>query len=80
MTQGALLILNAIFNNNYCYANPNAEDWATLTIKAENEGDLVMRVRSTDFEMASRLLEISRTVPKQTITEFWRDHCLNNKE
>lgn len=79
MTRGALIILNAIANApGWAYVEEEETKWGRLTIGTEDETDIAeMRVFSEDFEMASKLLDISRNVPLEKIKEFWDYYVAN---
>lgn len=79
MTRGALIILNAIATApGWSYAEEEGTKWGRLTIGTEDEQDIVdMKVYSDDFEMASKLLDISRNVPLEKIKEFWDYYVAN---
>jgi hypothetical protein len=73
MTRGTLIIINAIATApSWSYVKDEDSKWGKLTIGTEDEQDIVdMKVFEDDFEMATKLLDISRQVPLEKIKDFW---------
>lgn len=81
MKRGTLIILNAIATAPYwSYTQGDDPQWGNLSIGANDEPGVDMKVYSEDYERALKLLYICRHVPLEKINEFWDTHVNGNSQ
>lgn len=79
MTRNIMIILNAIaFSlNGYSYTGPKkGSRWGKLEIGSDDETQTIMTVFDEDFDWASKLIDVNRSVPYEQFAQFWYDHTI----